>query len=190
VEELLFALLVGLWKLIVRAYKGVRAWWQGHKEERDAQPMQRPSAERAPVSAQDLDPYARQRQAVRDQLGVLENEASTQSSSLGRSGANRPLADAMDQMVVRQSLELRQELDRLPADAAGAVDLARLTSAATNLKRTSDTLVWIANQRRLWPWRTASQQPAPLRWWTSPPIVLSCPTAPPSPLWPPGTVWT
>ncbi len=146
-EELLFALLVGLWKLIVRAYKGVRAWWQGHQEERDAQPMQRPSAERAPVSAEDLDPYTRQRQAVRDQLGTLENEANAQSSTLGRSASNRPLGKALDQMVVRKSLELRQELDRLPADSVGSVDLARLASEAASLKRTSDTLVWIANQR-------------------------------------------
>jgi hypothetical protein len=147
VEELLFALLVGLWKLIVRAYKRVRGWWQGRKEEADAEPMQRPSAERAPMSAEDLDPYTRQRQAVRDQLQALENEASSQSSTLGRSASNRPLGQALDRMVVHQSLELRQELDRLPTDSEGAVALARITAQASTLQRTSETLVWIAQQR-------------------------------------------
>lgn len=146
-EELLFALLVGLWKLIVRAYKGVRAWWQGREEESEAQPMQRPSAERAPASSQELDPYSRQRQAVRDQLQAVENEASAQASTLGRSPNNRPLGQALDRMVVQQSLELRQEIDRLPADPVGTVDLVRFTAGAATLQRTSETLVWIAQQR-------------------------------------------
>jgi len=146
-EELLFALLVGLWKLIVRAYKGIRGWWHGRKEENEAQPMQRPSAERAPASPRAVDPYGQQREAVRDQLQALQNEADAQSSTLGRSSANLPLGQALDRTVVQRSLELRQEIDRLSSDPTGTVDLARIAAETRSLKRASETLVWIATQR-------------------------------------------
>jgi hypothetical protein len=147
VEELVIALLVGLWKLIVRGYKGIGAWWQGRREADEAQISKRPSAERSEMSREELDPFSQQRQTVRDQLSTLENEASAQASAMGRSAANQPLAEALDRLVMQRSLELRQELDRLPADVAGSVDLARIASGAQSLQRTSDTLVWIAKQR-------------------------------------------
>jgi len=147
VEELLFALLVGLWKLIVRAYKGVRAWWQRHQAQSDAQPSVRPSAERASASREELDPFSQQRKAVRDQLSVLENEASAQSAAMARSVANRPVGEALDRLVMQQCLGFRQELDRLPTDVSGNVDLARIAAGSQSLRRTSETLVWIARQR-------------------------------------------
>lgn len=146
-EELIIALLVGLWKLIVRGYKGIGAWWQGRKEASEAQVSKRPSAERSEMSPEELDPFSRQRKTVRDQLSVLENEASAQVAAMGRSAANQPLGGALDRLVMQQCLELRQELDRIPADPSGTVDLVRIASRAESLQRTSDTLVWIAKQR-------------------------------------------
>ncbi len=146
-EELVIALLVGLWKLIVKAYKGILAWWQKRKEEGDARQERRPSAERAPATRQTLDPFTRRRQEVRDQCGTLENDASSRASALGRSEANRPLGEAVDRVVVRQCLELKQELDRLPPDPSGAVELERLAARASEQQRLYKTLVWMADQR-------------------------------------------
>lgn len=145
-EELVIALLVGLWKLMVRAYKGVRDWWRRRKGEVEAQ-RTRPSAERTPETRQALDPYTRRRQQLREQLAALENDASSRSAALGRSVSNRPLGEAVDRVVVKQCLELKQELDRLPAGGTGPVDVERIAARAQSLQQLYDTLVWVAEQR-------------------------------------------
>ncbi|MFH2006492.1 MAG: hypothetical protein ABI333_07905 [bacterium] len=145
-EELIFALLVGLWKLLVGAYKKIRDWLQ-NRSDQDEEPRRQPSAERAPQDRRPVDVLTQRRQDVQEDLTTLEHEAADRGRALGRTRANRPLGAVLDQTVVQQCQRLKDELNRLPPDAGAAVAVERLASRGAAARRLYETAVWMAEQR-------------------------------------------
>jgi len=146
VEELIFALLAGLWKLFVGAYKKIRDLVQNRSDKHEDQ-RRMPTAERAPEDRRPVDFLTQRRQDVQEELTALEYEAADRGRALGRTPANRPLGSVLGQSVVSQCQRLKDELNRLGSDASAVVDLERIAGRGAATRRLYETAVWMAEQR-------------------------------------------
>lgn len=149
-EELIIALFVWLGELFVGAYKRIRGWIQGRREQRQPRPgpgwREGTSPVPADASPPPDDPFMARSRQLEGSLEELQQNARRVAQTLKRTAMNEPLCAALEALAV-QAQSLRYELGRLRPGPSAAVDQERLAARAAALIRLSGTIRGLIRQR-------------------------------------------